>query len=181
VGRSIPITPPPRFTLRFLFGVLAAFAAFLLFLYARSAGRLDPQQANRQLLGALAAIAVAAAFVALIVWAVNRRSLVVSESELTIKAGFYGRKVNRASLRIELAKTASLFEDRSIAPRWRTNGIRVPGFQAGWFRLVNGEKALVLLTDPREVTYVPTIEGFSLLISTAELLPALNDSAIAKG
>ena len=156
--------------MRFLYGVLLAFCGFLFFLYLRSA---DPQKANVQLLGTLAAMGVAASFVALMAWAVNRRSVEVSASELIIRAGLYSRTLNRGHLRVESAKVTSLFDDRSIAPRWRTNGVRLPGFQAGWFRLVNGDKALVLLTDPHRVTYLPTIDGFSLLISTSELLPAL--------
>ena len=116
---------------------------------------------------------VAASFVALMGWAVNRRSVELSASELIIKTGLYSRTLSRGSLRVESAKVTSLFDDRSVAPRWRANGVRLPGFQAGWFRLVNGERALLLLTDPHTVTYLPTIEGFSLLISTSELLPAL--------
>jgi hypothetical protein len=158
---------------RFLVGVLAAFCAFLLYLYRRSESGLDPDKAHDQFVGMLVAMAVAAFFVAVMAWAVNRRSVELTESELTINAGFYSRTLKRESLRVEAGRMISLFEDRSIAPRWRTNGIRVPGFQAGWFRLANGDKALALLTDPRAVTYLPTTEGYALLISTSELLPAL--------
>ena len=181
MSRLIPVIAPPPFTLRFVYGVLIAFIAFLVYLYVRSDAGAGPQGLQHRLVGTLAAIAVAALLVGVIVWAIRRRSLDLSESALTIKAGFYSRSINRASLRLESAKVASLFEDRALAPRWRTNGIRVPGFQAGWFRLVNGDKALVLLTDPRTVTYVPTLEGFSLLISTSELLPALGKPAPHQG
>ena len=180
MSRLIPVIAPPPFTLRFVYGVLIAFIAFQLYLFARSDASAGPQ-GTQQLAGTLAAIAVAAVLVATIVWAVRRRSVELSDSTLTIKAGFYSRSINRASLRLESARIASLFDDRALAPRWRTNGIRVPGFQAGWFRLVNGDKALVLLTDPRTVTYVPTIEGFSLLISTSELLPELGKRAPLHG
>jgi hypothetical protein len=174
--RSIPVTPPPRFTQRFLYGVAIAFCAFLSYLYFRSASGLDSARANQQLPGTLAAISIAISCVALMVWAVKRRSVELTESALTIKAGFYTRTIQRQNLRVESGFAASLFTERSISPRWRTNGIRVPGFQAGWYRLVNGDKALVLLTDPNAVTYLPTREGFSLLISTSALLPALAQS-----
>ena len=35
----------------------------------------------------------------------------------------------------------------------------------GWFTLKNNEKALVFLTSPSKVVYLPTTEGFSLLLS----------------
>ena len=53
----------------------------------------------------------------------------------------------------------------------------LPGFRAGWFRLRTNEKALVLLTDPFGVTYLPTREGYALLISTTALLGALGAAA----
>jgi hypothetical protein len=47
-------------------------------------------------------------------------------------------------------------------------GTGLPGYRAGWFRLRNGEKALVSLTDTHHVVYVPTSRGFALLLSPAE-------------
>ena len=38
----------------------------------------------------------------------------------------------------------------------------------GWFRLKNGEKALVSLTDRHRAVYVPTSRGYALLVSPAE-------------
>ena len=40
-----------------------------------------------------------------------------------------------------------------------------PGYQSGWFRLAKGEKALLYLTDKRKAVYIPTSEGYSVLIS----------------
>jgi hypothetical protein len=50
----------------------------------------------------------------------------------------------------------------------RTVGTALPGYRSGWFRLANGEKALVYVTDPSRVVYVPTTDGYSLLLSVAE-------------
>jgi hypothetical protein len=44
----------------------------------------------------------------------------------------------------------------------------MPGYRSGWFRLANGEKALVYVTDTRRVVHVPTTAGYSLLLSVAE-------------
>jgi hypothetical protein len=47
-------------------------------------------------------------------------------------------------------------------------GTGLPGYQAGWFRLRNGEKALLDLTDRRRAVYIPTGAGYSLLLSPAD-------------
>ena len=44
----------------------------------------------------------------------------------------------------------------------------MPGYRSGWFRLRDGEKALLYVTDPTRVVYVPTTEGYSVLLSVAE-------------
>jgi len=174
--RSVPIIPPGAFTLRFLYGVAVAFAVFSVYLYFRSTSGLAPDKAHDQLLGMAAMIGVDFLLVGIIVWAVQRRSLVVGSASLTIKSGFYTRTIPLSSLRVSEGVVASLLEQRELGTRWRTNGIRVPGFRAGWFRLAKGEKAFVLLTDPRTVTYLPTRAGFSLLVSTGELLRTLQSS-----
>ncbi|WP_218673822.1 PH domain-containing protein, partial [Candidatus Entotheonella palauensis] len=39
------------------------------------------------------------------------------------------------------------------------------GLCIGWFRLHNGEKALIYLTTRRHVVYRPTFDGYTLLLS----------------
>ena len=63
------------------------------------------------------------------------------------------------------AGSVDLQRSSEYVPRWRTNGTGLPGYQAGWFKLANGEKALVFVTDPRRVVRVPTTEGFTVLLS----------------
>ena len=49
--------------------------------------------------------------------------------------------------------------------RRRTLGTGLPGYHSGWFRLRNGQKALAYVTDPSRVVYVPTRDGYVLLLS----------------
>jgi len=44
----------------------------------------------------------------------------------------------------------------------------VPGYRSGWFRLANGTKALLYVTDPNKVVQVPTTAGYTVLLSVAE-------------
>ena len=71
-------------------------------------------------------------------------------------------------LNLAAAKIVDLDETRELRPRWRTNGVGLPGYQAGWFKLADGEKALLFVTDPTAVLYIPTGEGYSLLMSVLD-------------
>lgn len=95
-------------------------------------------------------------------------SFEVSTEGLRIRGDVYGRLVPAASLVPEEAKYLDLTFDSAHRPAVRTNGTGLPGYQAGWFRLGDGEKALVFLTDRRQAVYVPTREGYSLLLSPAD-------------
>jgi hypothetical protein len=44
-------------------------------------------------------------------------------------------------------------------------GTGLPGYRSGWFRLRNGEKALLYLTDTSRAVYVPTTAGYGVLLS----------------
>jgi hypothetical protein len=80
----------------------------------------------------------------------------------------YGRTIPGRELIAEQARVLDLTKDTDYALARRTNGTGLPGYKAGWFRLRNGEKALVFVTDPKSVAYVPTRAGYSILVSVAE-------------
>lgn len=89
----------------------------------------------------------------------------VSDAGLRVRGDIYGRLIPREQLRIEAARRVDLDRTEDLRPRVRTWGTGLPGYQSGWFRLRNGERALVYLTDRRKAVYVPTALGYSLLIS----------------
>jgi hypothetical protein len=91
----------------------------------------------------------------------------VSPGGLRIVGDIYGRTIPLNSLVLAEAGSVDLRCSSEYAPRWRTNGTGLPGYQAGWFSLANGERALVFVTDPRRVVRVPTTEGFTVLLSVA--------------
>ena len=87
---------------------------------------------------------------------------------LRITGDLYGRLVPKSQLRVDLARRVDVTQDEALRPRWRRLGTGLPGYQAGWFRLRNGEKALLYLTDRTRAVYVPTTAGYSLLLSPAD-------------
>jgi hypothetical protein len=92
----------------------------------------------------------------------------VSPEGLRIRGDLYGRFVPSASLLPAEARQIDLRSDTQHRPARRTNGAGLPGYRAGWFRLADREKALLFVTDTSRVVYVPTRDGYSLLLSPAD-------------
>lgn len=92
----------------------------------------------------------------------------VSPAGLKIVGGLYSRTIPLKSLNLTEAARLDLRESSDYSPKWRTNGIGLPGYQAGWFSLTNGEKALLFVTDSRRVVRLPTSEGFTVFVSVAD-------------
>ena len=92
----------------------------------------------------------------------------LSDAGLRLHGDVYGRLVPSSAIRgAEAARVDISHGPFRLAAR--TIGTAMPGYRAGWFRLANGEKALVYVTDPNRVVHVPTTEGYSLLLSVAEV------------
>ena len=89
----------------------------------------------------------------------------VSDQGLRLSGDFYGRTIPVSDLRGGAARRVDLETDSEFRPRWRTLGTGMPGYSAGWFRLRNGEKALLYLTDRTKAVYIPTRLDYSVLVS----------------
>jgi hypothetical protein len=87
---------------------------------------------------------------------------------LQLRGDLYGRTIRLNQLRLDSARRVDLARETQLRPRWKRVGTGLPGYQAGWFRLRNGEKALLYLTDRSKAVYIPTAAGFSLLLSPAD-------------
>jgi PH (Pleckstrin Homology) domain-containing protein len=88
----------------------------------------------------------------------------VSSQGLRLRGDFYGRMIPASHLRISDVARVDL-DTGPYRPTSRTNGIAIPGYRAGWFRLRNGRKGLLYVTDPKNVVVVPTTDGYDVLLS----------------
>lgn len=110
--------------------------------------------------------------------AANQARFELSAAGLRLRGDIYGRFIPARELRTEAAEQIDLRERPEFAPRSRTGGSSLPGYRAGWFRLRNGERALLYLTDPTRVVRIPTRSGYVVQLSVAEperFLRALHD------
>lgn len=89
----------------------------------------------------------------------------VSNQGLQIKGSIYGRFIPKGEIAEEKIKIIDLNAHPEYKPRIRTNGIGLPGYAEGWFRLKNKEKALLFVTDRSNVVYIPTKQSYSVLLS----------------
>jgi hypothetical protein len=89
----------------------------------------------------------------------------VSPEGLRLRGDLYGRLIPSGELRGGEARRVDFATSPELLPKRRTFGTGLPGYQAGWFRLESGEKALLYLTDRSRAVYIPTTAGYSVLLS----------------
>jgi len=95
----------------------------------------------------------------------QRARFVLSDAGLDFRGDIYGGRVPWAALRVQEARVVDLSREADLRPRSRRWGTGLPGYAAGWFRLRNGERALLYVTAWSRVLYVPTSTGYVLLLS----------------
>jgi DNA-binding transcriptional regulator of glucitol operon len=101
-------------------------------------------------------------------WSMQHVRFTVSNEGLRLQGDLYGRMVPLKSLKLDEAVVANLKSDKDHQPKWRTMGTALPGYAAGWFKLRNGEKALMYVTDKTRVARIPTTEGYTVMVSVSE-------------
>jgi len=102
----------------------------------------------------------------------------ISGKDLNISNCIYGRVISQNSMVKDKIKLINFAVDKEYATKGRTNGTALPGYLEGWFKLQNREKALLFVTDTSKIIYIPTTEGYSVLISPErhnEFLKALKE------
>lgn len=119
------------------------------------------------LLGIALLLGVLALGFAWLGWSMNRVAVAVTPDAIELRAPFYGRVIPRATIATDELRVVDLNTDKDLQPGLRTNGVGLPGFLLGWFRLGNGDSALLAVTDRSRVVCVPHVDGV-LLASVAE-------------
>ncbi|MBF0607894.1 MAG: PH domain-containing protein [Candidatus Magnetobacterium sp. LHC-1] len=113
-------------------------------------------------------------------YSVRHVRLEIGAEGLRIKGGLYGRRIALSSLVMSEARVVTLEQAPQLCPKIRTNGIGLPGYGEGWFKLQDGSKALLFLVRHQAMLYVPTTEGYVLLLTPEDpdgVLLALKEAA----
>lgn len=118
--------------------------------------------------GLLLPIALITVLLGYIAYAARHTTFVVSSSGLRIRGDVYSRTIPLDRLDLSQARILDLTSDEEMKPSWRTNGVGLPGYKSGWFRLKNGSKALLFVTDQHRVLSLPTKDGYIVLLSAQD-------------
>jgi hypothetical protein len=95
----------------------------------------------------------------------RRSRFEVTPEGLRLRGDLYGRLIPASAIRTDGVMRVDFGITPGLTPSSRRMGTALPGYKSGWFSLRNGEKALLYLTDRNRAVYVPTTQGYSILLS----------------
>jgi hypothetical protein len=101
-------------------------------------------------------------------WSMQHALFTVSKDGLRLQGDLWGRTIPLQSLILDEAIVTNLNTDKDHQPKWRTMGTGLPGYAAGWFKLRNGTKGLLYVTDRTRVARIPTTEGYMVMLSVSD-------------
>ncbi|HLU60803.1 MAG TPA: hypothetical protein VKZ99_00440 [Gammaproteobacteria bacterium] len=107
-----------------------------------------------------------------ITFAITRNHARLEHGRLRLRAAFYSRDLPVQELRLDEAEVLAPGNAR-YAPSIRTNGIGLPGYQAGWFRARIRERLFVAVPRTPANLYIPTTQGYALLLAVEDPAGAL--------
>jgi hypothetical protein len=115
-------------------------------------------------------LVIVAAFAAVLLSLLGSRSsrFELSSEGLRLRGDWYGRLIPASQLRTTEARRVNFAQEPDLRPRTRTLGTAFPGYRSGWFRLRNGEKALLYMTDQSRAVHVPTTEGYAVMVTPVD-------------
>lgn len=99
---------------------------------------------------------------------VRRHRLRFDAGGMEVASTFYSRHFALAELGLDAARVVNLDERPEVRPMLRTNGLAIPGFRSGWYRLRNGHRALVATAGGRRLLWIPTAAGHDLLLQPGD-------------
>jgi hypothetical protein len=172
VGRDFAVIPPPASATVFL--VLLGGVLPLAILGGMLWSGNPPPDGLVQMSAALVILPVV---IAALGFAMKRRSVQLVDGILDVRAALYRERTPIAGLDLDRARIVDLAERTELRPLIKTNGMSLPGFHAGRFRL-RGKlaKAFCLVTDRRRVLWLPLHNREDQLLLSVERPQALLDA-----
>ena len=92
-------------------------------------------------------------------------NVTLAEGMLQVNVPIYGRSIPLDRVDFASSRVIDMTESREVRLTLRTNGLGVPGYLLGWFRVGRDGRALVSLTDRSTVAWVRLTDGTNLLFS----------------
>lgn len=169
---TFPIVPVNTTAAATLGAIVVLLVALAVYLVRYSAPTLE----TTTVVGCVVVLVVAAGL-GYILYGSFHSTVTVDERSLDFDVPLYGRSIPRDSIDLTRARVFNMHESDELRFRVRTNGLAIPGYWIGWFKLTDKTRALVLLTDRSRVVHVPLKDGSALIFSieaAQEFLQALS-------
>lgn len=162
MNKAFPIAPTGPLPGALIFGFLGIVYVSVLGAYIY-----DQNAARWGLWLATCIVGAVSVFIGAFVFHNRSQALFLAKDELILKAPFYGRTVPLDAINQDNIQELDLTSNSTAPYRLavRRNGVGLPRLQLGWFRLKNDEKAWCYITDPKSVLYIPSTEGYVILVS----------------
>ena len=113
------------------------------------------------------AVGVAGVF-AYFLWGAFHSTVTIEKGLIRLQVPIYSVTIPLDSIDAEGARLVDLAKNREFKPGIRTNGLGVPGYRLGHFRLANGLRARLALSTKSSIAYVPFDRRTALLLSVEE-------------
>lgn len=126
------------------------------------AGTGDPLRAR--LFAALGVGALLLAVFGVLGAMMRRHRLLHDAAGIELATSFYRRRLAWPELRLQDARVLSLAERTEYRPMFKSNALSLPGFRSGWFRSRQLDKQLVATVGGDRVLWLPTTQGYALLL-----------------
>jgi len=102
------------------------------------------------------------------IWTIYQQAharVILTETQMEIDAGLYSQTLPLEKIDFKRTRLIDLNDASELQPAARINGTGTGEMQAGWFRLQNGRRAYLIVTDRSQpVLYIPAAE-FDILLS----------------
>lgn len=170
--RDFSVIPPPSYAIAFLVltGGVLPFLTIAGMLWFR---RMDMDGLVRFLPVVVFLVLV----LGILLFAMKRRSVVLAGGVLDVRAAMYRERTQVADIDLARARVVDVTERTELRPLIKINGMSLPGFHAGRYRL-RGKlvKAFCLVTDRHRVLWLPLYNGKDQLLLSVERPQALLDA-----
>ncbi|GIU33297.1 hypothetical protein L2719_09195 [Shewanella schlegeliana] len=94
--------------------------------------------------------------------------LIIGEEMLTLDVPFYPMTLPLSEVEIKGIKRLDWQREPDLKLDFRQNGVGMAGYQLGWFRLSNKQKAFVAMSEEQNLVMIPTLRGYWIILSLQE-------------
>ncbi|MCT7941305.1 PH domain-containing protein [Shewanella holmiensis] len=98
--------------------------------------------------------------------------LIWDDKSVSLNVPLYAQTLDAEDIDWQGAYIADLTTQTDLKPKWRTNGLGLPGYSLGWFTLQNKRRALLSVVGAKDgsqwVMIIPTHKNYLMMISVEQ-------------